>query len=311
VTAASTTARRLAELGVLVTTLVWSANFVVVKAAIGVLGPLVFTGARYAVASLTLLAVMRLQGRRIRPPGGQLAVLLGLGVIGFGGYQLLWTTGLTQISAGDSALIVAASPVLVALLAAAVGLDQVTAPKALGAMTAFAGVAVVIASGQGLSLGASLVGDALTLGAATLWAVYTVGGTRVLRTIDPLQATTWTVIGGALVLIPVGAIDALLRPPPPLSPEVVVGIVYSGALAAAIANVFVFNAIRFIGPTRATTMQLLVPAGAVILGAVFLGEPLGPGQLVGGVVIVFGVWLTRRPRILSPALSHRIARGRA
>ena len=56
--------------------------------------------------------------------------LLGLGLIGFGGYQVLWTTGLTQISAGDSALLIAASPVLVALLAAAVGMDRLTAPEA-------------------------------------------------------------------------------------------------------------------------------------------------------------------------------------
>ena len=52
---------------------------------------------------------------------------------------------------------------------------------------------------------------------------------------------------------------------------------YAGALAAGIANVFVFNAIRLVGPTRATAMQFLVPAGAVVLGAVFLDEPIGLG----------------------------------
>ena len=75
------------------------------------------------------LILWRRQGS-VRPPAGQLAALVGLGLLGFGAYQVLWTTGLTQISAGDSALLLAASPVLVALLAAAVGMDRLSAPEA-------------------------------------------------------------------------------------------------------------------------------------------------------------------------------------
>ncbi len=308
--AAPALARRLAELGVLATVVIWSANFVVVKAAIGELGPLTFTGSRYVVASLTLLAVLRIRQGRLLPPTGQLGTLLVLGMVGFGAYQVLWTMGLTSISAGDSALLVAASPVVVAVLAGAVGMDRLTPPKASGAVLAFAGVAIVVAAGQQLTLGASLPGDALTLGAAALWAVYAVGGTRILRRVDPLQATTWTVVGGALVLVPLGVIEGVARPPAGVTPWMLVAILYSGSLAAGIANVFVFNAIRFIGPTRATAMQLLVPAGAVVLGAMFLQEPVGVGQVVGGIVVVAGVWLTRREALVPAGVRVRLARAR-
>jgi drug/metabolite transporter (DMT)-like permease len=303
---ASARARRLAEIGLLVTVLIWSANFVIVKASIGALGPFTFTGSRYLVAAVTLLLILWRRQGSVRPPAG-LAALIGLGLIGFGGYQVLWTTGLTQISAGDSALLIAASPVLVALLAAAVGMDRLTAPKLAGALIAFAGVAVVIGGSQALSLGSSLVGDVLTLGAAVLWAVYTVGASRVVRRIDPLQATTWTVIGGACLLVPLGIAEAATRPPAEVTPAVLVAILYSGALAAGISNVFVINAIRSVGPTRATAMQFLVPAGAVVLGAVFLAEPVGLPQVIGGAVIVLGVWLTRRPSILPPTVRARLS----
>ena len=63
--------------------------------------------------------------------------------------------------------------------------------------------------------------------------------------------------------------------------------------AAGIANVFVFNAIRLVGPTRVTSTQFLVPAGAVVLGAIFLNEPIRPVQVVGGGIIIAGVALTR------------------
>jgi drug/metabolite transporter (DMT)-like permease len=289
---------RLAELGVLVTVAIWSANFVLVKGAIGVLAPLTFAGARFTVAAATLLVILRLRHAAIRPPSGQLGGLLLLGALGFGGYQVLWTLGLTTISAGDSALIVAASPVLTVLLAALVGVDQLTVPKATGSLIAFAGVAIVIGAGQALSLGSSVVGELLTLAAAATWAVYTVGGTRMLRRVDPLQATAWTVVGGLPILIPLAIADGAAHGWAGIAePGVLIAIVVSGSLAAGIANVLVFNAIRYVGPARATTMQLLVPAGAVLLGALFLQEPVGVWQLAGGAVIVGGVWLTRRASI--------------
>jgi len=91
--------------------------------------------------------------------------------------------------------------VFVALLAGAVGMDVLSRPKVAGALISFAGVAVIIAAGHELSLGASLIGDALTLGAAALWAVYTTAGARIMRSVDPLQATVWTVVGGTETVV--------------------------------------------------------------------------------------------------------------
>jgi drug/metabolite transporter (DMT)-like permease len=294
----STRERRIAELAVLLTVLLWSANFVVVKAAVSAVGPLTFTTSRYLVATVTLFLLVRWRLGPVRPPARTALTLLGLGMLGFGGYQVLWTIGLTQITAGNSALIIAVSPVLTALLAGAVGMDRLTGPKLAGALLAFAGVAIVVAAGQELSLGASLVGELLTLGAAVLWAIYTVSGTRMLRSVDPLQATAWAVLGGSIALLPFGAGEVMLTGRPELTLPVLVAVLYSGSLAAGIANVFVFNGIRLVGPTRVTVTQLLVPAGAVVLGAVFLAEPVGIAQVLGGAVIVLGVALTRRASIV-------------
>lgn len=161
-------------------------------------------------------------------------------------------------------------------------------------------------AGQELSLGASLVGELLTLGAAVLWAVYTIAGTRMLRQVDPLQATAWAVLGGTLLLLPFGAYEIANSPAPDVTPAAVLGIIYSGAFAAAIANVLVFNAIRLVGPSRVTVSQFLVPFGAVILGAVFLAEPVGIAQVAGGAVIVLGVWMTRRRSVVPGAVRVRM-----
>jgi drug/metabolite transporter (DMT)-like permease len=287
--------------------MIWSANFVVVKAAIEVVGPLTFTTARWAVAVVTLLLLARWRDGGIRSPGRYWWPLIGLGMLGFGAYQVLWTTGLTQITAGESALIIAAAPVVTTLLAGAVRLDRLTAPKLAGALTAFAGVAIVVGAGTGLALGASLLGEALTLAAALLWAVYIVFGTRILRHVDPLTATTWTMVGGFVFLLPFGVWDAVTSPLASIPPAAIAGVLYSGALAAGIANVLVFNAIRVVGPARTATMQLLVPAGAVLLGALFLGEPIAAAEVAGGIVIVLGVAMTRRATVVPAVLRARFA----
>jgi len=298
--------RRVAELGVLLTVLIWSANFVVVKGSIGSFGPMSFTALRYVIATITLFALIRWRMGGIPRPEGLWLRLIALGVVGFGAYQVTWTFGLTMITAGDSALIVAAAPVLTALLAGAIGLDRITAPKMAGALVAFTGVAVVITAGHELSLGASLLGDALTLTAAVLWAVYTVLGSRMLRHTDPLQATAWSVLGGMLFLLPFAAFEILTTPAHTFTSAAILGVIYSGTLAAGTANVLVFNAVRIVGPARASAAQFLVPFGAVILGAIFLAEPVGIPQLVGGAIIVMGVALTRRASILPEALRARL-----
>ena len=273
---------------------VWAANFVVVKASLDVLGPFTFTLLRYIVAALTLFGLLRWRTGAIRWPGKVGWRLLALGVLGIGGYQVCWSVGLTHVRAGDSALIIAAAPVFTALLAAVFRLDRLTIPKLAGALVAFTGVAIVVAQSSSISIGASLGGDLLTLVASLLWATYTVAGARILQEVDALTATTWSVLGGILFLAPFGIAEMLTAPPAVITLGVVVSVVYSGSMAAAISIVVVMHGVSVIGPMRASSTQMLVPFGAVVLGAVFLREPILLGQIAGGIIIVIGLWLTRR-----------------
>lgn len=278
---------------------IWAANFIVVKDAIATIPPVGFTMLRYALASIALLVILRWYEGEVRLPRPDVLRILVLGGLGFGLYQILWTTGLISIPAGDSALIIASTPVLVAVLAVFIGADTLTPTKFAGAALSFLGVVVVIAAGVGISMSGSALGSLLTLAAAGCWASYTAFATPVLRRHSPLVLTTWATIGGTLVLIPPGL--AQLTAPGTLGPEqaerlvpIVLAVVYSGVLAAAIANVVVFNGVRLLGPTRVITLQSFVPPMAVVLAFLFLREPIRPAQVVGGLIIVVGVGLTRR-----------------
>jgi drug/metabolite transporter (DMT)-like permease len=311
--------RRLTEFAVLAVMVVWAGNFIVVKDAITVLPPVAFTFLRYGLASLALLGLLRWTDGAIRLPRPETLRILLLGGLGFGIYQILWTVGLQTTSAGDSSLIIAATPVFTAVIAVLIGADTLSPVKGFGIGLSFLGVVLVIAAGVGLELTGSPIGYALTLAAAICWATYTAVGARVLRRHSPLVLTTWATIGGTMVLAPIG-IGQLIAPgamgpeQAEALPQIVLAVAYSGLLAAAFANVIVFNGVRLLGPTRVTAMQSLTPALAVVLAFVFLGEPIRAGQVVGGVIIVTGVALTRfgarrpgRPSRPSPPSAGRLA----
>ncbi len=272
----------------------WAGNFIVVKGAIGILPPVGFTFLRYALASLTLLGLLRWRQGTIRLPHGDILPIALLGVIGFGCYQILWPVALQSIPAGDSALLIATTPVLTALLAAATGADAPNPAKLTGAVISFVGVGMVIAAGQRLDLGVSLVGDLLTIAAASCWAIYTVFGARILRRHSPLVATTWAIVAGTIFIAPLGIAQLASADLSRVGLPVGLAVVYAGTLAAGFANVIVFHGLKLLGPTRVTALQSLVPALAVVLAAVFLGETIRPAQVMGGVVILGGVALLRR-----------------
>jgi drug/metabolite transporter (DMT)-like permease len=272
----------------------WAGNFIVVKGAVGVVPPIAFTFLRYVLASVTLLVLLRWREGAIRLPHGDILRLALLGSVGFGCYQVIWPVALQTIPAGDSALLIATTPVITALLAIAVGADAANPVKVIGALVSFVGVALVIAAGQGVNLGVSLVGDLLTLGAAVCWALYTVYGAAILQRHSPLVATTWAIVAGTLFMAPFGLAQLATADLSAFGPAVLLAIVYAGTLAAGFSNVVVFHGLKLLGPTRVTAFQFLVPPLAVILAAIFLGEAIRPVQVLGGAIILAGVALLRR-----------------
>ena len=293
--------RRIAELGVLLVVVCWAANFVIIKAAIADVPALVFTGIRYVLASASLLLLLRVRTGSLLIPRRDLAVALLLGALGFGVYQVLWISGLRTITAGESALLVATSPVIVALVAAAIGVESLSIGRSIGVAISFTGVALVIGAGGELALGASLVGDLLTLGGTVAWATYTAFTAKAMRRIDAVPLTAWAVVGGTVVVVPLAAWEAATTPAFSLGVPSLAAIAYSGILAAGLANVVIAHGVRLVGPTRVTVLQYGVPPLAVVLGALFLGEAILPGHVLGGVVIVLGVILMRSARGGEPA----------
>jgi len=285
---------------------IWAGNFIVVKDALVELPPVAFTTIRFILAAAALLIACRWYEGSVAIPRRDILPLGALGAVGFGIYQTLWTIALDNTTAGDSALLVASTPIFTLLIAAAIGSDHLTRARIVGAIVSFLGVGLVVVSAGFTGLDGHLAGDLLTVLAAALWAIYVAFGAPVLRRHSPLRTVAWAVTFGTIVMLPVGLWQLRDADLSHLTLATPLAILYAGLLSIAIGNVLQFRAVQVIGPARATALQFLVPAMTVVLAAIFLHEALRPEQLIGGIVIVAGIVIARRRGPGSPAALPRL-----
>jgi drug/metabolite transporter (DMT)-like permease len=277
----------------LLVVLIWGVNFTVTKGAFARFPPLAFTGVRFALASLLLVPlVRRLEGPEPLPRG-VLTRLIVLGVVGNTLYQLGFISGLDRTTASNSALILAAMPSIVALLAVALGFEPLR-PKVLGGvLVATAGVVLVVAArGAGFG-GTTMAGDLLTLGAVVCWAGYTLGLGVLPPEVSPLRVTMVTTVAGAPGLVLAGLPEMLGMDWSAVGWQGWAALGYATFLSLLVAYLIWNRSVKVVGPSRTVIYMCLTPLVAVATAAAFLGERPKPLQAVGAALIIGGVVLTR------------------
>lgn len=257
--------------------------------------PLAAPAIRFLLAGLVLAGfALATEGRIPRPrTGREWGVVTGLAMTGIFIYALCFFYGLKHISAGQGALVVALTPVLVALGAWFLGQERMTPLKLAGIAIACLGCLTVIGHGDPLALlhGLLGIGEWLILGCALCWTAYTFIGRQATKSLSPLAATLHASLIGALLL----GITALLQGGTDLAAwswQVWASVVFLAIGGTALAFTWFADAVRRIGAARASVFVNLVPVFAVLQAAILLDERLGLAVLGGGLLVIAGVWLT-------------------
>ncbi len=281
------------EISLISATIFWGLNFAATKYAADSIPVLVLMALRFAGGGLLLLIVLRLfepassLGRR------DLIPMAALGCFGVASAQAGFTFGVSLTSAASTGLIFATAPVWGLILGASLGLEHPTWRGILGLALCVVGVGVVVFEGLGAK-GESLIGDLAVLGAAVCVGAYSVVSMPLLERHSPLAVATYPIVFSVPFLL-------LLSLPQALSLEwrsVDAGPWAAVGYSAVFATVFAFSAwqrgISRIGANRVLVYQYLVTITGVTSGIVFFGEVLGIEKIIGGAVILLGVYLARR-----------------
>ncbi len=257
--------------------------------------PFMVATLRFAAASVLLAGWARLSGRGLASlRRGDLPLVVGLGLTAIAGYNWLFLTGLTLAPATDGAIIVPGlAPVFTALIAWGALREPLGRLGAAGLAVAAAGLVLVVGPGAESSP-TRLLGDLMFIAGAVCWGIYSVLGRVASRTFDPVSATLYGTVVGTLVLIPAaileGGMPRLLAAPL----EAWVAIAYLAVFGTVIAFVLLHVGVGRISASRAAAFALLVPIIGVVSSALLLHEPLTWLSLVGGVVVIAGLWLIQQ-----------------
>jgi drug/metabolite transporter (DMT)-like permease len=283
----------LAEVSLILAAVFWGTNYAATKYAAGFVPPLLIVGIRFTVGGLLMLCLLRILEPGVKPTPKDLLLMAALGCLGVAVGQTAFTFGVSLTSAANTGLIFATAPVWGMMLGLVLGLERPSVRGVAGVVLSILGVAVVFYEGLG-SADASLVGDVLVLVAAAGFGGYTVLSMVVLGRHSPLAVSTYSLLSGGLIVL-------ALSTPYSLAlgwGSVGIGAWAAVAFSATFAGAFAFSAwqtgISRIGANKVLIYQYLVTLTGIASGIVFFGEVLGIEKIVGGAIILLGVYLARR-----------------
>jgi drug/metabolite transporter (DMT)-like permease len=287
------------DLALLMMTIIWGINAVVVKATYAQIPPMAFMAIRFVIAGSLLLIVAWTAERSLHVHRRDWWLLIAAAMVGTGFYQPLFLTGLSLTTASNTSLIIAASPAFVALLNRLLGRELLARRGWLGIALAFVGIVLIVEGGGGLEFGSDVfLGDVLILMGTFLWASYAVLAAPLMRTYSPLRVTALTTAIGALPLILLGTPAVIALPLAQVQPSGWAGLLYSAIFAIVIAYIIWNMGVKKIGGARTSLYSNLIPVVGTVSAAIFLGEAITPLKVIGAGVIFLGLHLARTAKVV-------------
>jgi len=280
--------------------LIWSSAFAVSKVALADCPPLLLVSARCLLAGAIMLGAAALS-RTQRLGARDIAICALLGIANYALYLGLNYVGIARgVSAGLSALIVSANPVLTALLAAVLLGEPLRWRQVAGLMLGVGGVAIIVESR--MTGGESPLGVAFVIGAL----IALVGGTILFKRLAP-SGGLWIGNGvqnlaGGLALAPFAAAFESIGDVVP-SWRLLTALAFLVILSSIVAYLLWFHLLTVAGATAASAYHFMMPPLGLFFGWLLLGERIELPDLIGVLPVALGVWLVTRA---APARKGRL-----
>jgi len=275
--------------------LIWGANFSIVKVALRDFPEIPFNAMRLVVATVVYLGVIFATPARTRLQTltrKDWLELAFLGSIGTFLYQFCFVSAVKRTNVGNGSLIIGISPIVIALMSAAVGHERIRLVRWLGIAVAMFGLYLVVAAGVDLT-GQTWRGDALMMAGVLCWATYSVASQGILKRHSPLIVIALTFSIGAtlyvltmtpfLVATDWGAISGFSW-----------ALMLTSALLALNLSYWIwYTGLKRLGGSRTSIYSYLTPVVAMTVAWVWLGEPVSSYQMAGAGAIFGGLLITR------------------
>ena len=281
--------------GLILCTFLWGWSFPLTKMMTSAFPPITLAAVRGLVGALTLIVFFIAIRQNFLPQSRQETVeWFVLGALNGWIPNVLVAYATQTLPAGQAAMIQACGPLLTALMANRMFADEkLTRTRLSGILIGFAGVGLLIGPRMAGQNAAPLAVLAM-LGIALCYALGNIY-VRMMPVADPRrlalgQQVSSGLAASAIALVTVGPTSFAAVP---TNLWLILGL---GVVSTAVPILIFMYILRAAGPTRAALTGYLVPAWAVVISAIVLGETIGLREAIAGAIILAGVYITTRAK---------------
>jgi len=290
--------RLLPTLSALFAVIIWGGTFIATKIALREVSPVTIIWMRFGIGALILGMAVSVRRQFALPSKNDLAYFALLGFIGVTFHQWLQATGLQTARATTTAWIVATIPVFTALLGWLVLKEKMNLARVGGIAIAALGVLLIVSDGDLSALVSGetgAIGDLLILISAPNWAVYTILSRRELARHPAARMMFYVMLFGWLfTCVWIFGFGPGLSEIPQLSPKGWGAILMLGIFGSGLAYIAWYDALQALPASQLGVFLNIEPLVTTLLAAVMINEPITLITLLGGAIIILGVWLVNR-----------------
>ena len=272
----------------------WGWSFVAMKICLESMGVMELMGLRMLIGIPVLAAIILAKRVKFHYSRGDWTVVLIAGVIltAHFGIQI---GGLTYTTATNTGWIISIAPASIAVLSFFILRERLRRIQVAGIFVATAGIMLLVSKGEFGNLDwLSSTGDWLALASTFTWAVYTILTRNISRRHSPLGVTFFILVIATVVAWSYLAFTTDFNHLLHLPEKAWVALIFLGVFCQALAFWFWQEGLARLGAARSGFFIYLIPLATTALAVPYLGEHLGLVALMGGVLVLGGVYLTER-----------------
>ena len=276
---------------------VWGASFIATKVALQDTSPITIVWLRFLIGVIILGMVVGFRKQFTLPAKKEWGYFALLGFLGITFHQWLQSNALQTSAAGTTAWIVSTTPVFMAVLGWSLLKERLGWTKNLGILLAFFGVLVVVSKGDLDSISIDRFGapgDVLVLISAINWAVFSALSRRGLKSHSASLMMFLLMLIGWVFTTFLFLTTGGLREIPSITMNGWMAVGFLGIFCSGLAYVAWYDALKALTTAETGAFLYIEPLVAVVIAFFVLGEPITGSSLLGGTVILFGVWLVNR-----------------
>lgn len=277
-------------------TLLWGGNFVIGRAVAGDIPPITLAFLRWIVAFLVFFPIAYSRTKKEWPMlKKHFGAVIILALTGVAAFNTLVYIGLHYTTSINASLMNSSTPIIIYILSFLFLKERLTKFQLFGTLLSLAGVLFIISGGSFESLFAFSFnkGDIIVLVAVFCWSIYSLLIKKYAGKLPGYSTFLVTIALGALMLLPFTVYELLTTSQAIIWGTSTIGaIFYVGIIASIVAFLSWNTGVVALGANKAGIYLNFIPVFATIFAVLFLDEKLLVAQVVGGIAVIAGVFIT-------------------